>query len=393
MARHKRRAVTGNPITSHELFPAVAALWFAALFGLGSLAVRPALLEQLAITSRIDLLIPAAAPPLGYTARLLLALGLAALGAALGTILARRLAGSGRDLTGQDHSDRTEEDDRVPARRRDAHPDAPPRRPISATEELDLAELEPAAPRPGAGRRSALTFEHEAAAFVPEEAAPLPGGRPQFLATVLASTESSGPDPQAPEPAIAPEPASEDNGLAAAALPDPAMLGLDDLTARLAQAMRRRSEARDSLRLAKAPPAAVSPGPLDLDRYEDDPVIASFAANAASGEDEADEPDEAIPETSYGSLLGLGPAAPRGPSLRAEAPEIGSGTVEPVVIFPGQAPRGTPPADVPEGSLPGIAASGQPLASGNAAPSIAPDEAERALREALANLQRMSGAA
>lgn len=48
--QHKRKAAKGRPqaakpITSHQLFPAVVALWFGALFGLGSLAIRPTLLE------------------------------------------------------------------------------------------------------------------------------------------------------------------------------------------------------------------------------------------------------------------------------------------------------------------------------------------------------------
>ena len=35
-----------NSIVGHRHFPAVAALWFAALLGLGSLAIRPALIES-----------------------------------------------------------------------------------------------------------------------------------------------------------------------------------------------------------------------------------------------------------------------------------------------------------------------------------------------------------
>jgi hypothetical protein len=92
VAKQKRKPANGKPITSHQLFPAVVALWFGALFGLGSLAVRPSLLEGLVLKSHLDLVIPAAAPPLGVTARILVALILAALGAMIGIALARRIA-------------------------------------------------------------------------------------------------------------------------------------------------------------------------------------------------------------------------------------------------------------------------------------------------------------
>ena len=49
MAKQKRKQAPAKPITTHQLFPAVVALWFGALFGLGSLAVRPSLLESLVV--------------------------------------------------------------------------------------------------------------------------------------------------------------------------------------------------------------------------------------------------------------------------------------------------------------------------------------------------------
>jgi hypothetical protein len=81
-----------TPISSHPLFPAIVALWFGALFGLGSLAVRPSLIESLVISSQIDVLVPMAAPPLGMTARILLALFMAMLGIGAGAAIARRIA-------------------------------------------------------------------------------------------------------------------------------------------------------------------------------------------------------------------------------------------------------------------------------------------------------------
>jgi hypothetical protein len=80
------------PISSHPLFPAVIALWFGALFGLGSLAIRPALLEKLVLAVQLDTVIESAAPPLGMTTRILLAVFMAVIGAILGGLLARIIA-------------------------------------------------------------------------------------------------------------------------------------------------------------------------------------------------------------------------------------------------------------------------------------------------------------
>lgn len=77
------------PLSSHPLFPAAIAVWFAALFGMGSMALRAQLLESAVRASHLDLLVPAAAPPLGFTARLLVAMLFALTGAVLGFVLAR----------------------------------------------------------------------------------------------------------------------------------------------------------------------------------------------------------------------------------------------------------------------------------------------------------------
>jgi hypothetical protein len=65
--------------------------------------------------------------------------------------------------------------------------------------------------------------------------------------------------------------------------------------------------------------------------------------------------------------------------VRIEEPASPSGEIEPVVIFPGKEPGATL----------------QPAANVQAVASAQrdPDETDRALRTALANLQRMSGAA
>jgi hypothetical protein len=79
------------PITRHPLFPAIVALWFFVLLGMGSFAVSISALESLVHTLHIELVAPALAPPLGTTARLALALSLGAIGAAIGWVLARRI--------------------------------------------------------------------------------------------------------------------------------------------------------------------------------------------------------------------------------------------------------------------------------------------------------------
>jgi hypothetical protein len=81
-----------QPISRHPLFPAIVALWFAAPLALGSFALSVSAIETLVLAGHIDSLIPAAAPPLGMTARLALALAFGAIGAVIGWALAKRLA-------------------------------------------------------------------------------------------------------------------------------------------------------------------------------------------------------------------------------------------------------------------------------------------------------------
>lgn len=93
LAEDRKSARGKAPVTWHPLFPAMLAVWFGALFGLGVLAVRTGLLEAAVLAVGIDGLIPAAAPPLGATARILLALAFAvtggAIGGAIGFVMAR----------------------------------------------------------------------------------------------------------------------------------------------------------------------------------------------------------------------------------------------------------------------------------------------------------------
>ena len=177
LAKQKRSAPKGKPITSHQLFPAIIALWFGALFGLGSLAIRPGLIESLVLSSHIDSIIPATAPPLGLTARILLALTLAALGALLGAAIGRRIARPKVEVR-QRRRGATPIDDSVKMRMCDAHPDAPARRPISAHDEIGEGGASIAGQdyqQAIAGRRRSLTIAEDEDRAVFHDFAPLPG--------------------------------------------------------------------------------------------------------------------------------------------------------------------------------------------------------------------------
>lgn len=179
MAKSQRKASNAKPITAHPLFPAVVALWFGALFGLGSLAVRPSLLESVVIASRIDLLIPAAAPPLGVTARILVALGLSALGSAIGLLIARRITRPKVEVRQRKRTGVAREETAASLRGGDVQADYPVRRPIAAHDALDADEAGGAGML--AGRRRSLAVELPEQAYVPHDMAPLPGGAPQIF--------------------------------------------------------------------------------------------------------------------------------------------------------------------------------------------------------------------
>ncbi len=108
----------------------MVAIWFAALFGLGSLVLPSALPEHLITLTGADALIPAMAPPLGFTARALIALMATLVGGIGGLALARRIVAAQRSS----RQSAVAAEPRL--RNADRHPDAPARRPISALEEL-----------------------------------------------------------------------------------------------------------------------------------------------------------------------------------------------------------------------------------------------------------------
>jgi len=157
------------PISSHPLFPAIVALWFGALFGLGSLAVRVSLIESLIIASHVDVVVPMAAPPLGMTARILIALFMGMIGIATGAFLARRInrprpASGSRRRTAGSVSDG---EARKAALEREAR-----------AQEI---ERQYAAEKAESVRRRALASDESNYASHHRDEAPIPGAAPQIL--------------------------------------------------------------------------------------------------------------------------------------------------------------------------------------------------------------------
>lgn len=472
VAKTNRKQSNAKPISSHPLFPAVVALWFGALLGLGSLAIRPTLLEAVVVKAGVDLIIPAAAPPLGFTARIMIASALAAIGAAVGASLALRVnrantvapprkRNAGKSRSAAKAGSTTWDDPEQPRNTRT-------RRPISAHEELGEALV---------SRRRPLTVEHLESTLAPPEFAAEPDAEPvsaSFDTDAGLSISDQAPVSPAPEPLnlgefpapaevepALPEPQFEMPRLqatppqfaapvAAAAdlpplrpdLPGAAPDGIIDLATRLRETITRcratiaaadmPQPPEPAIVQAAAQPAEsdfVPPPPLNnlfpLDTIDTVPLAAQAAplapmpmpaalrpVNFDLAEDE--EPlelatlvprhlpmptalTEAAAQDAAGAETGeiaASPASerPRQEFVRIEEPEDPGAAIEPVVIFPGQmagAPMGANrPFDGPANAP--MAVNG---ASEEQAAMVDPGDAERALRQALVSLQRLSGAA
>ncbi len=224
-----RRKVPPPPVTAHRLFPVFAAIWFAALFGLGSLAISGEVLGAIVVKLGLPALVPATAPPLGFTAHLLVAFALTVVGGVLGLALGLRLRPQ-REVQAAEGGEtpmpaaEPEALDVYKVRARDAHPDAPPRRPLVLTEAFaDPLDDFAAEPEAQLLRRKPVQAEVETRGAEPAlEIAPwipefTPGGtsavRPLDLAALdladmnpLANTEFA--DQFVPAPRVEAEPAT-----------------------------------------------------------------------------------------------------------------------------------------------------------------------------------------
>lgn len=193
-----------KPITKHPMFPYVTALWFATFTGLGSFAIAPSLLEGPVVALGLPAILPAATPPLGFTARVLLALVLFVAGGIAGFVTGRALA---RDKVAEPR--RTRDFSRTS---REAEPTAPargafePRRPLNPIEDLGEpldAPITAEAPQ----RRRPLTVSEDDVAIVPYESAPLPGALPWDEPTTVAVADT---DAEQAGPFAAPDPLALD---------------------------------------------------------------------------------------------------------------------------------------------------------------------------------------
>lgn len=480
----KRKTAAQPPVSAHPAFPVIVALWFAALFGIGSMVLPIGLFEGFALTSGLADVYAAAQPPLGATARIAVAIAAGIIGAGAGLFVARRIASAqtGRPVTRRAAA--TDESWEVAVKTA--------KRPISAHEELgegglDADEPEPARePIPGRRRPLAVTDENAPSDFL--SFAPLPGrsaneaeepldlvgfdapvdpaeeAEPEVdMATFGTASLSRAPIFEEPHFVTQPaalateaeaEPATAPLPLADRSLGD---LGMVELVERFAQALERHknvasepseSEADEVVAIEPATagsdqfavcpdevsatdhptychPDSVAPPavpaafrPFGFEEDEDESELpdldltaalsrgrADFApaASVLAGEqadDEASEEEsEAIEEAGYTSLLAMKSpfGLPREP-VRIEE-EAGDEGVEPVVVFPGQSARDpfaqsapvARPFDAPldragaDGGAHGLQAAPRP--------AMQCGDTERALREALEKLQRLSGAA
>lgn len=400
----------GTGLVRHQLFPAIGALWAASLLIFAALAIPASLIERAAAAVHLDQLVPAARPPLGFTARLLLAFALALGGGPVGWLAARALRRrAAAPAPRQPRAEAAPEPEPAPFARPDPDID----------EEEDFARLAAARPEPGQRRRSLTSETAEAPSIL--EISAIPALEP------LTPTAAPPPAPRA-----APEPSGQAELLAPIAQPPVrfrtlAQLGGEaaarlclapleslsvvQLVERFALALQARREhgapdpttpLDDQPRFAPAPfaePHAASAAPLaaPAGRPFDmpgatparplDPTaeLARWALPEPDNEGE-DLPEDLIPDPAatpaYSSLTEMRAATRVPPPLsdfvrvedHDDAPlaEVGP---QPVVVFPGQA-QPAPPLPV---RLPGA--------------QVPPGDTEAALREALAALQKLSGAA
>ncbi|HZF46376.1 MAG TPA: hypothetical protein VEZ26_08570, partial [Sphingomonadaceae bacterium] len=110
------------------------ALWFATLFGLGFLVLPGHAFERIVQASGISAIIPAAGPPLGFTARLLVSVGAAIAGALAGYSAARAIAPR-REQDEETRARRESRRERTEAQMQSL-PEVTRRRPLSAMTDL-----------------------------------------------------------------------------------------------------------------------------------------------------------------------------------------------------------------------------------------------------------------
>jgi hypothetical protein len=182
-----------------------------AAVALGFFVLPSGLLDSLVDATHLASILPAAEPPLGFTARSVLALGFGTFAGgitwlALGMAKANGMISFGKAKAQPAEPEATERSMLI-LRRADAHPDAPPRPPLIASRDLGTPFLEVQAPAPAPKTPvvEVLAKPEPAVVAKPVIAPSMPAAIPADLDTPLAVYAPSDwcPAP-APEPAPAP---------------------------------------------------------------------------------------------------------------------------------------------------------------------------------------------
>ncbi|RKE45945.1 MULTISPECIES: hypothetical protein [unclassified Sphingomonas] len=187
----------------NRLVPIVGAIAGGVIAAAGVMLSSGDALEALVSDTGIAALIPMAAPPLGATARAILALGAGALIAAILWSSLYLLFGPGGVFAGA----RPREDGVPVIRRADAHPDAPPRKPMSAADlGTPLMEVGVAGATDGAARDERTIpadLDLPLAAYDPKAMRPVPMeparpvaplAQPTMVAPVIEMSPTAEPD-------------------------------------------------------------------------------------------------------------------------------------------------------------------------------------------------------
>jgi len=177
--RHRRLA-------AHRWFAPALGIWFAALFGLCGLALPVRFFEQVVSLMGLARAFPAAAPPLGETAHLLIAAGLSSVGEIFGLVLGRVLAPGAVKVKHAGPEPQPADIAEEPA----PEPEVFPRKPISAF--LDLAPTDEATEVPEFAVASAEPTEEPCTEEPEAPAPPVPEAHPASSALAAAPLESLG---------------------------------------------------------------------------------------------------------------------------------------------------------------------------------------------------------
>ncbi len=253
------------PISAHPAFPAIVAAWFAILLGLGSLVLPATLFERAISASGLPSLVAAAGPPLGSTARALIALCAAGGGALAGLVIGRHVARAApADAVGEN-----------------ATFGLSSRPPISVLDEIDEEGVINGRGLPVTNDRALAIADDDGAE---DHLYVAPIAPRQAEATAAPPEPEEAGDANSEREPLSFRPPSMMRGRAAASGGESTPTGekaeLDDLVARLAESLRRRRALQAAV--ADAPESAARSPALDLPAVVLDVAPAEEAARATA---------------------------------------------------------------------------------------------------------------